>query len=122
MNIQEKIAQIRLEPEHVRLRWVWVSVAISMLFVLAVWIFSIGSLFQGEKNTSSSEDSSAQSITDQLSDLKKQAPSIKDFSDQSLNTAKEGVASTNNSSDFQYPATSDTQTTPQSSNYSDLQQ
>jgi hypothetical protein len=96
-QISDKIAQIRLEPEHVRLRWVWGAVAVSMFFVLAIWIFSIGSLFKGEKNSTDSKSSDASDITEKLRDLKQQAPSIKDFSDTSLPTmTNEGITPVSN--------------------------
>jgi len=91
-KISDKIEEIRQQPEHIRLRWVWGAVAVSMLFVLAIWIFSIGSLFKGEKNTSQ-ESSNAPDITKQLENLKQQAPSIKDFQDISATKSKEGATS-----------------------------
>jgi hypothetical protein len=40
MGIFEKIEEVRQKPEHIRVRYVWACVAISMIFVLALWIFS----------------------------------------------------------------------------------
>lgn len=113
MNISEKIARIRLEPEHIRLRWVWGSVAISMFIIFIIWIFSIGSLFQRGNDAPSAESASGD-ITQQLQNLKQQAPSIKDFKEPSL--GGEGVVRTKDSADFQYPTTT---TTPIESDYSD---
>lgn len=89
-KISDKIEEIRNEPEHVRIRWVWISVIVSMLFILAIWIFSMGSLFQGDEN----KDNSLQlpNITEQLPDLKQVAPSLEDFSDQVLTIENEGIS------------------------------
>ncbi|NTU66301.1 MAG: hypothetical protein HGB08_00010 [Candidatus Moranbacteria bacterium] len=40
MNIKNKIEEIRQKPEHIRLRYVWAMMAISMLCILFVWFFS----------------------------------------------------------------------------------
>lgn len=37
----EKIEAIRREPEHIRMRYVMLSVLVSMVLVLILWIFSI---------------------------------------------------------------------------------
>ncbi len=42
----DKIEAIRKEPEHVRMRYVFLSVAVSMAFVVLLWIFSIYEGFQ----------------------------------------------------------------------------
>ena len=85
MKISEKIEQIRKEPEHIRLRYVWGSVAISMLFIVAIWIFSITLLFQSDKNANS-DTSSTTNISEQLQSIKDQAPSINSITGQT-NTA-----------------------------------
>ncbi len=41
MGLLEKIEEIRQKPEHIRLRYVWVMVAISMVFILFIWIMSL---------------------------------------------------------------------------------
>lgn len=43
MGIAEKIEEIRRKPEHIRMVYVWAMVAISMLFVLTIWLFSLKS-------------------------------------------------------------------------------
>lgn len=40
MNIRNKIEEIRQKPEHIRLRYVWAMVTVSMLCVMFVWFFS----------------------------------------------------------------------------------
>jgi hypothetical protein len=124
MNIlekfSEKIEEIQKQPENIRIRYVWGSVAISMLVVIAIWIFSMGSLFQGDKNQATQSVDSAPSITKQLEELKKQAPSLKDFSEESLNVENEGVVIPQNSNSIQTPAAVDETEAVQADAYSNL--
>ncbi|NTW27639.1 MAG: hypothetical protein HGA36_04900 [Candidatus Moranbacteria bacterium] len=121
MKLSEKIEQIRREPENVRIRYVWGSVAVSMFFIVAIWIFSIGSLFQKDETQADSADSTVPDISEQLQNIKQQAPSIKDFTEQSLNA---GSAATESIAKEDAPAlqTQRTEQTeiPQTSAYSDL--
>jgi hypothetical protein len=41
MGLQDKIEKIRQKPEHIRMRYVWFFVAVSMIFVIMLWIFSL---------------------------------------------------------------------------------
>lgn len=43
MGLTDHIEKIRQKPEHIRMRFVWFFVAISMIFILAVWFFSLKS-------------------------------------------------------------------------------
>lgn len=40
MNLERKIEEIRKKPEHIRLRYVYGMIAISMFFIILLWIFS----------------------------------------------------------------------------------
>ena len=108
MNITKKIEEIRLQPDHIKLRWVLGSVLVSMLIILAIWIFSITLMFKGR------EDQSPDKF---ISDLKKQTnitenPSLQVFTkDQSLYidevltqnqsaNSSESLQSENQSSDY----------------------
>jgi hypothetical protein len=96
MNLTEKIEQIRRQPQHIRLRWVWGSVIVSMLLIFVIWLLSITLMFK----TSTQADS--QSADGLVSDLKTQisnsgppqAASLEDYaSGKSLNiNSSEGVA------------------------------
>lgn len=55
MNINEKIEEIRQKPEHERVRYVWGAVAISMLFVVIIWIVSLKENFSGGYEKSSAD-------------------------------------------------------------------
>ncbi len=41
MDIQRKIDEIRQKPEHIRLRYVWVMVGISMSVIVGIWVLSL---------------------------------------------------------------------------------
>jgi ATP-dependent Zn protease len=41
MDITKKIEEIRNKPEHIRLRYVWFFVFLSMILILFVWFFSM---------------------------------------------------------------------------------
>ena len=46
MGIYEKIEEIRQKPEHIRMRYVWFWVVVSMAFVVAIWVFSLKNSYQ----------------------------------------------------------------------------
>lgn len=77
MNLSEKIEEIKRKPEHVRLRYVWFFVAVSMVGILAIWVFSlkanIGNVSSGIDNVRSANDFStvAESIGEQKEMLEK---------------------------------------------------
>lgn len=119
MKISEKIGQIRRAPEHIRLNYVWGSVAISMLFILAIWIFSLGSLFQEEKGSNKGQPIVTEDIAEQLKNIKEQASSIKDIPKQErpLEIEKESITSMENES---IRPTTDINRDLQENSYSDL--
>lgn len=41
MSLAERIEKIKREPEHIRLRYVWLCVFLSMVFIILLWIFSL---------------------------------------------------------------------------------
>lgn len=43
MGLYDKLEEIRKKPEHIRIRFVWAAVAISMAFVIIIWLFSFKS-------------------------------------------------------------------------------
>jgi hypothetical protein len=122
MNISEKIDVIRRQPEHVRLRYVWTCVALSMVVIVAVWIFSVASMFAEEKKSDNQTPTNpdVQSLGQQLQDLKIQTPSLKDLGSQPLDAGAAATTAPANPSGFQYPAPAGDQTTPQSDTYSNL--
>jgi len=76
MNIHTKIEEIRSKPEHQRLKYVWGAVAISMFFVVAIWILSVKISLQ--KNQDQPQTQPLPDIGQQLQDIKNSAPSLSD--------------------------------------------
>ncbi|PIP26916.1 MAG: hypothetical protein COX30_04685 [Candidatus Moranbacteria bacterium CG23_combo_of_CG06-09_8_20_14_all_39_10] len=70
MGLMEKIEEIRRKPEHIRMRFVWLCVAVSMLFILTIWVFSFQA---GDKTETSSliPTEEINNIADQFNDQKK---------------------------------------------------
>jgi hypothetical protein len=66
----QKIEAIRKEPEHIRMRYVFLSVGVSMALVLLLWMFS---LYEGFR-------SAAENTTPLPAINLPQAPSIGDLS------------------------------------------
>ncbi len=77
-GIDEKIAEIRSKPEHIRLRWVYGLVAISMLLVLFVWILSmkVSMTPQPDDDTTSIQD-----IRDTVNDTLQKTPGATSIDD-----------------------------------------
>lgn len=68
-NISKKIEEIRRKPEHIRLRYAWLCVGVSMVFILIVWFFSL-SAGKLERKTPQTAVEQKQ-IFDQLQEEKK---------------------------------------------------
>jgi hypothetical protein len=45
LNIWEKIEEVRRQPEPVRMRYALICLAISMLFVIGIWMLSVNESF-----------------------------------------------------------------------------
>lgn len=58
MNLHHKIEEIRQKPEHIRVRYVWAMVGISMAIVIGIWFISL----KAEKNRLFPDNSSEQLI------------------------------------------------------------
>lgn len=56
MSLMDKIEEIRQKPEHEKIRYVWGMVAICMIFIFFVWIFSFKDLMRGNGNINSGSD------------------------------------------------------------------
>ncbi len=51
MSIQEKLEEIKKQPEHIRMRYVIGCVVISMIFVFVVWFVSLKQNFEHIKES-----------------------------------------------------------------------
>ena len=56
MSLMDKIEEIRQEPEHEKIRYVWGMVALSMVFIIFIWVFSFKSMFRGSEKINSGTD------------------------------------------------------------------
>ena len=72
MNIERKIEEIRRQPEHIKLRYIYSLVAISMFFILILWFFSF---FAGNKQEDAQTKAKDQAI---LNDFEAQKKSLQD--------------------------------------------
>jgi cell division protein FtsL len=74
MYIAKKIEEIKSKPEHIRLRYVWFFVFLSMVLVLFVWFFSMKMQmmqFNGSNNETIIDLDTA------MSDFNKQSETLK---------------------------------------------
>jgi hypothetical protein len=77
-SIEHKIAEIRQQPEHIRLRYVWGSVAICMVAVLAIWFISIKASFM---ETGNSMGETADNVKNQFNILEDSQEAVDSFND-----------------------------------------
>jgi hypothetical protein len=75
MNLQRKLAEIRRKPEHIRLRYTYAAVAVSMFFIFLLWIFSLsGSIKKTtirKQNVFEGLDNQKKSLQEATTDVKK---------------------------------------------------
>jgi len=87
-NINQKIEEIRRKPEHIRMRYVWAWLAISMIFIFAIWVFSVKESFKAVNF----DQSQLPDLGSEMPDLKESLPSMNDLqkSLEKTNTTNEG--------------------------------
>ncbi len=54
MDIGKKIEEIRNKPEHIREKYVWLSVGICMVLIFGIWLFSFKTMFGKKEPVNSS--------------------------------------------------------------------
>jgi len=84
MDLIGKIEKIRQKPEHIRVRYVWFCVAVSMIFVLTIWIFSMKSQLQQIPDTGIP----TQDIGVTIDQFNQQKDSLKNFVNNTDNAAE----------------------------------
>ncbi|MDO8240610.1 MAG: hypothetical protein Q7T51_01310 [Candidatus Moranbacteria bacterium] len=77
MSIADKIEQIRQKPEHIRLRYVWFFVFVSMFLVLTVWYFSTKTQMM-QFNGAANDAIITEDLGSAISEFSQQGESIKD--------------------------------------------
>lgn len=91
MDLGRKIEEIRKKPEHIRIRYVWTFVAVSMLFIIIIWIFSLSESFKKIKPL---EGQTFPDLKQNLEDLKafdEINPSINDMLKNTQDASSEGI-------------------------------
>ena len=121
MSLMKKIESIRQQPEHIRMRWVWGCVAVSMTVIFAVWIFSITALFKKESSQQTGTSDDMKNLQDQMQNMKDQISSLKDSGNQSAETGNEGTVNVQNENSAQSFTGENDSEIPQSNDYSNLQ-
>lgn len=79
MDISGKIEEIRQRPEHIRIRYVWGSVAISMFFIIIIWIFSLEESFKNIRPADEEDLAGMKQGLEELRSIGENAPSISDM-------------------------------------------
>lgn len=78
MSISDKIEEIRRKPEHIRMRYVLGGVAVSMFFIVIIWLFSLSETMK----KSSVKSPAADPLNLQFEQGLERLPSIEDFMEQ----------------------------------------
>lgn len=79
MDLNNKIEEIRQKPEHIRLRYVWGGVAISMFFIVIIWVFSLNESMNKVKPTENSSLPDIKQSLEEIQSTKDSIPSISDM-------------------------------------------
>lgn len=80
MNINQKIEEIRQKPEHIKIRYVWGGVAISMLFIITIWILSMKTSFQKIDSSEGQTLPDFRQSLEEINNIKDSTPSIQEMS------------------------------------------
>lgn len=67
-KIEQKVHEIRKEPEHIRMRYVWVALFLSMSLIIFIWIMSMQTNFLQVRNDPDTQKS-LDSLQDQLNTI-----------------------------------------------------
>jgi len=79
VDLNNKIEEIRQKPEHIRLRYVWGGVAISMFFIVIIWVFSLNESMNKVKPTENSSLPDIKQSLEEIQSTKDSIPSISDM-------------------------------------------
>lgn len=71
-RLLDKIEAIRKEPEHIRMRYVAISVSVSMVLVVLLWIFSVYEGFRSVATQSTSIPEISLPQTPSIRDMSRQ--------------------------------------------------
>ncbi|MFA5986427.1 MAG: hypothetical protein WC819_03705 [Parcubacteria group bacterium] len=68
-KIEKKIHDIQNEPEHIRLRYLWGAVLISMMLIVFIWVMSLKTTFLQVRNDKDMQKS-LETLQEQLDTIK----------------------------------------------------
>lgn len=88
-SLSDKIEEIRRQPEHIRIKYVWGGVAVSMFFIVVIWFFSIASMIQSGKVQNDGDN--IEELKAQLEDIGNQTSSIQEIGKQIMDSSSEGL-------------------------------
>lgn len=78
MGISEKIEAIQKKPDHIRIRYVWGCVFVSMVFIFLIWILSVSIAFK-EQPANQKQSSELDQFKKSLESSKKDLPTLEDL-------------------------------------------
>lgn len=81
MDINKKIEEVRKQPEHVRVRYVFGAVAVVMFFIIIIWLFSLQDTFRDSREQT--EAINPPSIGEELNKTREELPSLREFVEES---------------------------------------
>ncbi|MFA7209603.1 MAG: hypothetical protein WC120_04955 [Parcubacteria group bacterium] len=87
MGLMEKIEEIRKKPEHIRRRYVWFFVGVSMVFIMMIWFFS----FENRSFDQTLESGSFNDMADVAEQFEVQKDSVKNTVDNVKNVISQDV-------------------------------
>ncbi|HMN19292.1 MAG TPA: hypothetical protein PKA31_01685 [Candidatus Moranbacteria bacterium] len=92
-KIEDFIFEARSKPKHVRMRYVWISVAVSMLFVFLLWLLSVRVLLNNDSSPRGKNPSLPElpPLDSPLEKIQSASPSINDIAQPSAQS--EGFSS-----------------------------
>lgn len=76
MDLQRKLEKIRQKPEHIKRRYTYIAVIISMFFILLLWFFSLADTIEKadlirKQNVFEESQTQKKSLKDATDDIKK---------------------------------------------------
>jgi len=105
MDIKRKIEEIRQKPERIRLHYIWGLVAISMFFIIIIWVLSIKESAKSLHPDNNAILPDIGKSLEEIGSIKNSAPSIDDLMKNAQNSINADEESSQNQEDLQSPTT-----------------
>lgn len=83
-NIWKKIERVREQPEHIRMRYVFICLTVSMVFIIGIWLLSLKENF---RNIGRDVSNTAEKSKEQLPSV--EIPSLNSLLEQSAPLGKD---------------------------------